>query len=760
MRFSTNHLKGVAAFCAMLFVVASTVSAQVPAETIFPDTTKGFVVIGSLKELADRWKQTQFGQLMQDPIMGPFKEDLRRQLGKRMSDRFGLTLDGIEKLPSGELAVGMIAIPGKTPGFVFTMDVTDRRKETENYLERLTQKLADTGTVRSEEEFEGRKMIVFTFPERGDATRTKVEKPKSKTTPKASEELSPPQRKAYYVLEKNHLVVSDQPYLLKLICDRMENPGKNSLSSVADYQFVKKRCDEDLPKDSPVLIRWYIEPLNYGESIRSLLRGPAVEKRKNKPSIFTVLKEQGFDAIRGVGGVIGLKSEGKEVVHRTFVYAQKPFRLAMRMLTFPDGINFAPPDWMPPEIARCTQVYLDPTAIFDNFGTLFDALVMQGEEGVWDDIIRGLKEEENGPQIDIRNELVVHLGQRAMGMSKYKLPITTTSECIVIAVELKEGKDKEVAKALEKLFGKDTEMMQKKHKSSILWQRVPAEDVIQPFAAPIGAPPIGVPSTGEKATSETSNRRVLISAEDDESQTPPVFPDGAITVAKGCLFAGTNGDYLIEILDRLDAKAASIKNEKEYKEVDLVFTSLGVTEKPHFLQFFARTDETLRPTYEMIRQGKLPQSQAIIAKALNAFAVPADGSAEPVRAQAIDGSKLPEFDKIRKHFGPAGFYGVSEENGFFIKGFLLEKKAEEPTKKAEEKADEPVKKIVEPVKKAEEPAKKTEEKAKKVDEPVKKTEEKADEPVKKVDEKVKKVDEPVKKAEEKAPAKEDEKKKE
>ena len=650
-----------------LLVSVSTVSAQMTAEMFFPDTTKGFFVIGSLRELADRWKQTQFGQLMQDPIMDPFKEDIGRQLDARMEDRFGLTLDGIEKLPSGELALGMIAIPGKTPGFVFTMDVADRLKETQNYLENLSKKLSAAGTTRSEETFEGRKMIVFTFPDRGEPVRTTPVRPRSRGTPRA-ESVASPQRKAFYIIHKDHLVVSDQPYLLKLICDRMEAPGKNSLADVKDYQVVKKRCDDDLPKDSPALIRWYIEPLNYGESVRSLLRGPAVEKRKNKPSVFSILKEQGFDAIRGIGGVVGIKSEGKEVVHRTFIYAKKPFRLAMQMLALPNGTNFTLPDWMPPDTARCTQVYLDPVSIFDNFGPLFDALIMDGEQGVWTDILRGLEEEENGPQINIREELVVHLGQRAMGMSKYQLPITTTSESIVIAVELKEGKDKEVAKALEKLFGKDSDMEKTTHQSHTIWLRVPEEDIIQPFAPPVG-PPIG----GKSAT-EAPKRRVTNNAPANE--TPPMFPNGAFSVAKGCLFVGTNGDCLTEVLDRLDAKAASIKGEAEYKEVELVFSNLGIAEKPHFLQFFARTDETLRPTYEMLRQGKLPQSQAVFAKMINMVLVPADGSTEPVRAQAIDGSKLPEFDKVRQHFGPAGFYGASEDNGFFFKGFLLEKKSE------------------------------------------------------------------------------------
>ena len=651
----------------MLCVSVPAVSAQVAAETIFPDTTKGFVVIGSLKDLADRWKQTQFGQLMQDPIMDSFKEDLGRQLDEGMANRFGLTLDGIEKLPSGELAVGMIAIPGKMPGFVFTMDVTDRLKETENYLERLTKKLVDAGTKQSEETFEGCKMNVFTFPGREEAARA-VPPPRvgPRGVVRPVENQASPERKVYYIIHEDHLLVSDQSHLLKLICDRMETPGKDSLSSVEDYQFVKQRCDDDLPPDSPVLIRWYIEPLHYGESMRSLLQAPAVDRRKNKPSVFTVLKEQGFDAIRGVGGVVGIKCEDKEVVSRTFIYAKKPFRLAMQMLAVPDGTDFTSPDWIPADIARSTQLYLDPITIFDNIGPLFDAWI--DEPGVWEDIIEGLKVEPKGPQIDIRNELFVHLGQRAIGMTRYTLPITTTSESIVFAIKLQPDKDKEVAKALEKLFIKDSDMERKEYKSHVLWIRKPPEDAIKPFAPPTG-PPIG----GKQAPPQQQRRAINNAA----AEPQPLFPNGAFTATKeGYLFIGTNGECLVDILDRLDTKGTTIKDEEEFKDVELVFADFGITDKPRFLQFFARTDETLRPTYEMIRQGKLAQSQAVFAQVINALFGPAD-EAEPARTKTFDGSNLPEFDKIRHHFGPTGFYGVSEDDGFFFKGFLLEKKGEE-----------------------------------------------------------------------------------
>jgi hypothetical protein len=44
-----------------------------------------------------------------------------------------------------------------------------------------------------------------------------------------------------------------------------------------------------------------------------------------------------------------------------------------------------------------------------------------------------------------------------------------------------------------------------------------------------------------------------------------------------------------------------------------------------------------------------------------------------LRKQEVDGSKLPEFDAVRSHLGTAGGFAVSEENGWFVKGFMLSK---------------------------------------------------------------------------------------
>jgi hypothetical protein len=654
----------------LLSLVQLSEAAPVSSDRIFPDSTKGYFAIRNLKEFGEQWRQTQTGQLMNDPLMEGFKEDIQKQIANRLSKTFGLTLDGISALPSGEVAIGMIAIPDQVPGYVFTMDIHDRRPIADEYVKKLSDKLVLAGVKRSAEKYKEQEIIIFKFPEipRPERARTAdgEEKPEAK----------PVERFAYYMFKDDHLIVSDQLHLIKLIADRTVKQTGKCLADVEDYQIVMKRCLDDMPKDSQPIVRWYVEPLNYGESLRVLLQEPpSAVKKKEKPSIFSVLKQQGFDAIRGVGGVVSLKAEGKESIYRIFVYAKKPYRLAMRMLVFPDNTNFVPPTWMPADIARCTVIYLDPMAIFDNFGTLFDALVMQGEEGVWEGIVKDLEEDPYGPKINLREELVVNLGHRVLGMTKYEVPITPNSESIVFALEIKEGKEEAMFASVKKLFDGDPEMQGDEHRSYIIWHRIPAEDIIAPVV-------IDVPSLVDAAP--TSDKKPAVKVETEED-APPIFPDGAIAVAKGCLFVSTNIEYLKTILDRLDAEQeAAIKNEKEYKEIDQIFASMGITEKPHFLQFFARTHATLRPTYELIRQGRMPHSNTVLGKAMNALLAP---DAEPgTRKQAFDGSLLPPFNAVEKYFGSVGLYGISEENGYFFTGFLLNRESENdigPNRKAE-----------------------------------------------------------------------------
>jgi hypothetical protein len=94
-------------------------------------------------------------------------------------------------------------------------------------------------------------------------------------------------------------------------------------------------------------------------------------------------------------------------------------------------------------------------------------------------------------------------------------------------------------------------------------------------------------------------------------------------------------------------------------------------DKPVCARTFSRTDEEYRSVYELIRAGRMPESESLLGKLLNA--VLGDGKEGVPRAARIDGSKLPDYEAVRRYFGPAGLFVTSEANGWFISGFTLSK---------------------------------------------------------------------------------------
>jgi hypothetical protein len=97
---------------------------------------------------------------------------------------------------------------------------------------------------------------------------------------------------------------------------------------------------------------------------------------------------------------------------------------------------------------------------------------------------------------------------------------------------------------------------------------------------------------------------------------------------------------------------------------------------PRSVFVFARMDEEVRPTFELIRTGKMPEAKTMLGKALNnMLTTEVERSEGQLRKQRVDGSTLPSFEAVRRYFGPAGRVVRSEQDGWFVTGAILNKEA-------------------------------------------------------------------------------------
>src|SRR5205814_1833271 len=146
------------------------------------------------------------------------------------------------------------------------------------------------------------------------------------------------------------------------------------------------------------------------------------------------------------------------------------------------------------------------------------------------------------------------------------------------------------------------------------------------------------------------------------------LPNMAITVYLGHLIVSTHVDFVQDFIAH-QGNTDTLAARDDYKRVRKVLVELG--SKNDSFRFFSRTDESYRATYELLKQGKLPEAETMLARLLNAILGPKEEGA--IRQQEIDGTKLPNFELVKKYLGPAGLFAQSEDNGWWLVGCLIKK---------------------------------------------------------------------------------------
>ncbi len=290
------------------------VAAAVPAgDSLYPASTKAFFSVPDMPKLVGHWEKTQLYQLFEDPVMKPFTEDLRRQLDSKWlsnHDKIGLSIEDLQHVASGELSGAVFDSTAGRTGMVVLVDVTDNEVKAREALEKAEKNLQKEKAKKSQHTAAGTTIIVYDLPPKEDRQEA---------------------RRVAYFLSGGLLAGGDGVDVLVDVLARLSGQKKDNLATLEAYRQVSRRLITGAGEVKPD-IRWYIEPIGLAE-----FRARGDEKRTKNVKM---LRNQGFAAIRGVGGFINLAVGEYEILHRTAVYAPKPYEKAMGMLAFP---NTAPP---------------------------------------------------------------------------------------------------------------------------------------------------------------------------------------------------------------------------------------------------------------------------------------------------------------------------------------------------------------------------------------------------------------------------------
>ena len=640
VRTSSVALRTLSA--ALLLMLAARSFAAVPSEQLLPATTKGFVSTHDVDEVRKKFNETELGDLVNDPVMAPFIDDLKKQIGakfERAGKKLGIKWDDLEGVYGGEVTLALIQPNPQdklSHATALIVDITGKRTEADELLRKVDANQTANRAVKTSLKEAGIEITVYTLPR--------------KEGEKTSEQ-------SFYFQSGEQLIATDHQATITAIVRRLDGKSKDSLATVRAFEETLQQCTK-AAGDTRHHIRWFIEPFGYAEASRAAQGG----KKKRGTDLLKILQTQGFTAIQGLGGHVFFATASTEVLHRTYVYAPPAKRaagsknadkydLAMRMLEFPNSPQtdaLVPPAWTLPDVASYLSFNWKMREAFDHSETLVDAVI--GDKGAFKEIWQSLKIDPNGPQIDIYAGLLDHLGTRATLLSDVKLPIDLKSERLMALVEIKNSAT--VAKTLEKAFKNDPQAKKRVFRGQVIWEIAQEDGLVEDTELMI---------EGAGFVSKTE-------APQEAEEEEPMLPNMAMTVFLDHLIVSTHIDFIQDFIAH-QGNGPSLAQADDYQRVRAALGELG--SKYDSFHFFSRTDESYRATYDLVKQGKLPEAETMLARLLNTLMGPKEEGA--IRKQEIDGSKLPDFELVKKYLGPGGLFVQTEDGGWWVVGCLLKK---------------------------------------------------------------------------------------
>ncbi|MBL8827465.1 MAG: hypothetical protein JNM18_10855 [Planctomycetaceae bacterium] len=598
---------GCAALVVCLLGVGQVHGAPPTADSLLSAATKSYFSLPNFPASLGRWEKTGFGKLFADPAVKPFQDDLARQLREadRTKLRLALTLDDIRAMAGGEVAWGLVHAADTTPAQFLLVDVTGKADAAQTLLKSTAEKFVAGGYQSTSAEVAGVTLTVLAAPS-ADAVKDKTLRT----------------NKVWFVSKDLLCIAESQPLAEQLAKSITGSPPADPLSQHAAFQAVMQRSTKDAA-GATVDLRWYVDP--FGLLTAERLVDPRL-KPKKKPDSLEVYRKEGFTAIQAVGGCVQLGGDDAEVVHRTMIYAPSPYQRAMRMLKLPNvkSAELAPPAWVADRVASCIVAQIDVLNAFDHYGTLFDTLYGEGDEGLWADLIDGWAKDPKGPKVNVRDDIVAQFTNRMVQVSESRTPVSADNARTVSSVEIKPGAS--IEKPIDRLLD--------------------------------GEPTVKV--------TELSGKRAY-AVYQDERQKPP--PASIMAVVGSQIYSASHADALESFLAGTPSGTA-LTADPAFQAIQQAAAKHGLAEACLFI--FSNSARQLQTPYELFRTGKLHEVEdSSLAGTLLKRIVPTEAKDDAPAVQSLDGSKLPAFEAVQKFLGPSGTWGASEEQGWYLQGVLL-----------------------------------------------------------------------------------------
>jgi hypothetical protein len=473
------------------------------------------------------------------------------------------------------------------------------------------------------------------------------------------------------------VIAADRDTLVTSLLDAIAGTAEQpTIGQAADFLGVQEQIEQQRQQDDQqqddqeqdaaarpqglglARVEWFARPLAMGRIVKEA----AQIDRGKQVDVLSLLERQGFDAIAAAGGHLWVGGEQFDLLHKGFVWAPgtagqaERFRLAARMLPVANGEPQPVPRWVGQGIASFSRLNWNLSDAFWHTETLVNDAF--GEE-IFRDILDGIRDDQDGPRIDIAKNVVPNLGDHLMILTDNQMPADLRSERVLVAIDISNV--------------------------AALRQAVRQAMEVEPDAMTVPSGIQGVDVYRVLRTNEPSDfeaelfEDLGLGRQQDVAAPPPLLNQWAITVVenpdaadRGYLVFSSHPELLLETLRNFSPAAAGqggapaqgFGDLPEIREVEQQLQMIGEPQRT-FVRM-SRTNLTLRAKYSLVRQGKLRESDSILASLFRRIF---DGRDENHEDLGTD--HLPPFGQVEQYFRPAGGVSTATDRGWTLDGFLM-----------------------------------------------------------------------------------------
>jgi hypothetical protein len=594
------------------------------ASKMFSDETQAFVVLPDSERFLEHWNRTELGKLASDNQLKQFWDTQRDEIQGRFKQagwQLSLEIEDLAAISGGQTALGWIGRPNdaaKPFSIGMVIDIAGRIAPTEKFLEKVAKQLKSQNATAKTVDVSGVKVTQYTLPKAAGETRAK---------------------ESFYVVSKDQLLASDDLVTITELLKAQDGSRTDSLANSALYQSVQTKIHSE---GEPPELEYFVRPIGFAKLLRSISSKPS----NNQVDILKLLDSQGFSELQCFAGNIQLAAEQFDFFHNGYVLAKKPLPESVQILDFPNLKVLQAPDWINKETASVMSFSWNIQEAFPKFKGIVDAYV---GKGTFEDVIKAMKEDINGPQIDIIKEVLPYITTEFHVVTQVIKPIAPDSKRSMVILKLNDP-DKKLPKVLERFGKSEPDAKEFDFEGYRIWRKKVEEVEIQ----------LDFDKDAEK------------SEDGEDAEEEALLDEWAITIMDDYFIFASNADTITETIRNAKnmANTGAFAKEGDVARVNEILETVSGNASQSFSQL-TRADLAFEMQYELFRENNLPKSQSMLASILDKILKPKD--ARNGQPQKVHGDALPPFANVKAFFTPSGGIVRSEDDGWSIQSFILSK---------------------------------------------------------------------------------------